>query len=142
MEMATPLKITSRKGLISMNKFLALGVAGLLTITLTGCAFFDNEARDKQACDRLSDLLTSQGEGSSIPADAPKVFVDALEREVLPLASGEFGSSIKDLIDSYRGLESKSIFDQFAGGIDTLYYSGVVLDKCVELSSSIPDSNS
>lgn len=124
-----------------MNKLLIVALASFMSISFTGCAFFDNEARDKQACDRLSDLLTAQGEGSSIPADAPKVFVDALESEVLPLASGEFGGSIKDLIDSYRGLESKSIFDQFAGGLDTLYYSGVVLDKCVELSSSIPDSN-
>jgi hypothetical protein len=122
-----------------MKKILTIGLTSLLTISLSGCAFFDNEARDKAACDRLSDLLTAQGESSALPADAPKVLVDAIERDVLPLASGEFGVSIKDLIDSYRGLESRSIFDQFAGGLDTLYYSGLVLDRCVEISSSIPE---
>ncbi len=140
--MATLSETTNHKGFINMNKVLALGVVGLAAISLSGCAFFDNEARDKAACDRLSDLLTAQGESSELPADAPKAFVDAIEREVLPLASGEFGSSIKDLIDSYRGLESRSIFDQFAGGIDTLYFSGLVLDRCVEISSSIPESTS
>lgn len=123
-----------------MKKFFIIGLTGLLTLSLSGCAFFDNEARDKAACDRLSDLLTAQGESSSLPADAPKALVDAIEREVLPLASGEFGSSIKDLIDSYRGLKSRSIFDQFAGGLDTLYFSGLVLDRCVDLSSNIPDA--
>jgi len=133
-------KTTNRRGPFSMKKLLTVGSISLLTLSLSGCAFFDNEARDKAACDRLSDLLTAQGESSALPADAPKALVDALERDVLPLASGEFGSSIKDLIDSYRGLESRSIFDQFAGGLDTLYFSGLVLDRCVEISSSIPES--
>jgi hypothetical protein len=123
-----------------MKKLLTISLTSLLTLSLSSCAFFDHEARDKAACDRLSDLLTAQGESSALPADAPKALVDAIERDVLPLASGEFGTSIKDLIDSYRGLESRSIFDQFAGGLDTLYYSGLVLDRCVDISSSIPNS--
>lgn len=122
-----------------MNRILSAGLIGILTVTLSGCAVFDNEARDKGACDRLSDLLGAQGEGS-LPVDAPKAFVDALEREILPVASGEFGGNIKDLIDSYRGLESRSIFDQFAGGLDSLYYAGLVLERCVQISSSIPES--
>lgn len=122
-----------------MKRSLLLIFAVSSLTLLTGCAFFDNEARDKAACDRLSDLITAQGEGT-LPTDASAGFVDALEREVLPIASGELGSSIKDLIDSYRGLESRSIFDQVAGGLDTLYYSGVVLERCVQLSSRVPTS--
>ena len=135
--MAIHLEITNRRGATSLNRSIRLMTAATSVMLLTGCAFFDNEARDKAACDRLSDLLTAQGEGS-LPTDASAGFVDALEQQVLPVASGELGGSIKDLIDSYRGLESRSIFDQFAGGLDTLYFAGVVLDRCVQLSSKVP----
>ena len=114
----------------------ALTLAAALTVGLSGCAVFDNEARDKAACDKLSDLLTSENT-NSIPVDASKAFITSLEREVLPLASGRFGGQIKDLIDSYKGLESRSIFDQLGGGLDSLYYAGVILEHCVDISSDI-----
>lgn len=128
---------TNPKECSNLKRFLSLTAAVAVALSLTGCAFFDNEARDKAACDRLSDVLTSQGSGS-LPTDPTSGLVDALERDILPIASGDLGGKIKDLIDSYRGLESRSIFDQFAGGLDTLYYSGLVLERCLELSSSIP----
>jgi hypothetical protein len=118
-----------------MKRFGFATTALVLTMSLSSCAFFDNEARDKAACDRLSDLLTSQGSGS-LPTDAPPSLIKALESEVLPMASGDLGGKIRDLIDAYKGLESESIFDQLGGGLDTLYYAGLVLERCVELSSS------
>ena len=118
-----------------MKRSVFLTVVLVLTTSLSSCAFFDNDARDKAACDRLSDLLTSQGSGS-FPTDAPSSLIKALENEVLPIASGDLGGKIKDLIDVYKGLESQSIFDQLGGGFDTLYYAGLVLERCVELSSS------
>lgn len=118
-----------------MKRVGFVATALVLTMSLSSCAFFNNEARDKAACDRLSDLLTSQSSGI-LPTDAPSSFVSALENEILPMASGDLGGKIKDLIDSYKGLESQSIFDQLGGGFDTLYYAGLVLERCVELSSS------
>lgn len=137
METATLSEITSHRRGSRLKNSTSFAIAGFLLFALSGCAFFDNEARDKTACDRLSDLLTSQGDGS-LPTDAPADLIRSLEREVLPLASGQLGKSIRDLLDSYNGLESRSIFDQFAGGLDTLYFAGVVLDRCVEVSSRIP----
>jgi len=134
MEMDIRSEITNHKRGSKLRKTTVALVAGSLLVALSGCAFFDNEARDKRACDRLSDVLTSEGNGS-LPADASSDLIGVLEREVLPLASGELGGQIKDLIDSYDGLASKSVFDQIAGGVDTLYYAGVVLDRCIELSS-------
>lgn len=139
--MATHSETTNHKRGSKLRKTTSALVAASLLVSLSGCAFFDNEARDKAACDRLSDILTAQGDGT-LPTDAPASFIQSIERDVLPLASGEFGRSIKDLIDSYRGLESQSIFDQFAGGLDTLYFAGIVLDRCVQLSSNIPGTNS
>ena len=138
--MATHSETTNHKRGSKLRKTTSALVAASLLVSLSGCAFFDNEARDKAACDRLSDILTAQG-GGSLPSDAPASLIDSIERDVLPLASGEFGRGIKDLIDSYRGLESQSIFDQFAGGLDTLYFAGIVLDRCVQLSSNIPGTN-
>ena len=140
MEMDIRSEITNHKRGSKLRKTTVALVAGSLLVALSGCAFFDNEARDKAACDRLSDILTAQGDGT-LPTDAPASFVESVERDVLPLASGELGRSIKDLIDSYRGLESQSIFDQLAGGLDTLYFAGIVLDRCVQVSSKIPSAN-
>ena len=117
------------------SNFAMLIIMVSSSVILTGCAFLDNDARDKSACDRLSVLLTSEGSGS-IPADPSAGLIRALEKEVLPLASGKLGGQIKDLIDSYEGLASRSIFDQVAGGLDTLYFAGVVLDRCLEVSQA------
>lgn len=138
--MGTLSETTNHKRGSKLRKITPGLIAASLLVTLSGCAFFDNEARDKAACDRLSDILTAQGDGT-LPTDAPASFIQSIERDVLPLASGEFGRSVKDLIDSYRGLESQSIFDQFAGGLDTLYFAGIVLDRCVQVSSKIPNAN-
>lgn len=137
MAMGIHSETTNHKRGSRVRKTTSIFVSAVLLVALSGCAFFDNEARDKAACDRLSDILTAQGDGT-LPTDAPASFIQSIERDVLPLASGEFGRSIKDLIDSYRGLESQSIFDQFAGGLDTFYFAGIVLDRCVQISSKIP----
>lgn len=137
--MVTHSETTSHNRGSKLKKTISALVAASLLVTLSGCAFFDNEARDKAACDRLSDILTAQG-GGTLPTDAPASLIDSIEREVLPLASGEFGRSIKNLTDSYRGLESRSIFDQLAGGLDTFYFAGIVLDRCLQVSSNIPSA--
>ena len=102
MEMDIRSEITKHKRGSKLRKTTVALVAGSLLVALSGCAFFDNEARDKRACDRLSDVLTSEGNGS-LPADASSDLIGVLERKVLPLASGESGGQIKDLIDSYDG---------------------------------------
>ena len=84
------------------SRIIGIGIGLALSLVLTGCSFLDNEARDKRACDSLSDVLTSEGNGS-LPADASSDLIGVLERKVLPLASGESGGQIKDLIDSYDG---------------------------------------
>lgn len=113
-------------------------VTGILLIlsTLSGCAFFDNEARDKAACDKLSEIITNQ-ESDDILSEATSSFLLRVEQEVLPLASGSLGSDVRDLLDSYEGTQSGSIFDQFAGGVDSIYYADLVLARCFEVSSSI-----
>ncbi len=105
-------------------------------LTLGGCAFFDRDARDRAACDEISNILSAAGE-SSIPTDASAGLITALERQALPLASARFGGDIRNLIDSYKSATSGSIFDTFAGFGDTLYFSGLVLERCYQLSSRV-----
>jgi len=113
---------------------IAMSIAAALT--LGGCAFFDRDARDRAACDQISSILSESGE-SSIPTDASAGLITALERRALPLASARFGGDIRNLIDSYKSTTSGSIFDTFAGFGDTLYFSGVVLERCYQLSSRV-----
>ena len=105
-------------------------------LTLGGCAFFDRDARDRAACDEISNILSAAGE-SSIPTDASAGLITALERQALPLASARFGGDLRNLIDSYKSTTSGSIFDTFAGFGDTLYFSGLVLERCYQLSSRV-----
>jgi hypothetical protein len=118
-----------------MKRVGHLALFSLIAVSLSGCAVFDNEARDKEACDRLSSLLTGNGEGS-LTENATADLMTQIEQEVLPLASGQFGMEIRQLIDSYGNLEEQSIFDQLAGTSDTFYYAGQILDYCVSLSSN------
>lgn len=118
-----------------MKKLLA-GVSIILgTFTISGCAVFDNEARDKAACDRLSAILSASGD-NDLADGASTDLISAIETEVLPMASGRLGAEIRNFLDSYQNLESQSIFDQLAGSSDTLFYAGQVLDYCLALSST------
>jgi hypothetical protein len=118
-----------------MKRVRHLALVSLIVFSLSGCAVFDNEARDKEACDRLSSILTGNGE-SSLTENATGDLMTQIEEEVLPLASGQFGMEIRQLIDSYGNLEERSIFDQLAGTSDTMYFAGQVLDYCLSLSSN------
>lgn len=108
----------------------------LLLSSLSGCAFFDNEARDRAACDKLSDVITTQ-EVDNLATDVTSSFMSQVESEVLPLASGALGGQIRDLLDSYENTQAGSIFDRFAGGVDGLVYSDAILARCFEVSSSL-----
>lgn len=120
-----------------MNKSIGMATIVLSTVSLSGCAIFDNEARDKAACDRLSAILSASGE-SDLAVGASTDLIFAIENEVLPMSSGRLGTDIRSFLDSYQNLESQSIFDQLAGSSDTLFYAGQVLDYCLALSSTRP----
>jgi hypothetical protein len=113
-----------------------LGTIAALTfaLILSGCALLDNQARDKEACDRLSSLLGSNN--ASLGEETSADLISRLETEVLPMASGQFVMKIRQLIDSYRNIESESIFDKLAGTSDTFLYAGEILDYCVNVSRS------
>jgi hypothetical protein len=117
-----------------LRKIRSVLVLTSTAFLITGCAAFDVDARDKAACDELSDLLSASSE-SSVPAEASPALIDALEARVLPKASASFGGTIKELIDSYKSINDKSVFDQFGGAYDTLMLGGKVLERCFELSS-------
>ena len=114
----------------------AAGLVAFSLSTLSGCAFFDNEARDRAACDKLSQVITQQ-EVDNLATDVTSDFMNSLESEVLPLASGALGTQIRDLLDSYESLSEESIFDRFAGGVDGLVYAEAILVRCVEVSSDL-----
>jgi hypothetical protein len=116
--------------------FAVTGVALLSISMLSGCAFFDRDARDKAACDEISSILTAAGE-SSIPGAPSPDLIAAIERRALPLASARFGQDIKNLVDSFKVTSSDSIFDTFAGLGDGLYLTGLVLERCYQLSSRV-----
>ena len=118
-----------------MKKSIGVVTILLSTVFLSGCAIFDNEARDKAACDKLSTILSASGD-SDLADGASTDLISAIENEVLPMASGKLGREIRSFLDSYENLESQSIFDQLAGSSDTLFYAGQVLDYCLALSST------
>lgn len=107
----------------------------LLLSSLSGCAFFDNEARDRAACDKLSDVITEQNAENL--TDVTSTFMSQVESEVLPMASGSLGGHIRDLLDSYDNTQAGSIFDRFAGGVDGIVYAEAILARCFEVSSSL-----
>ena len=120
-------------------KFGNLRIVALVVtviVALSGCAFFDRDARDRAACDEISKILSASGE-SSIPTDASDGLITALERQALPLASAQLGGNIRNLIDSYKATSSGSVFDSIAGFGDTFYFSGLVLERCYQLSSRV-----
>lgn len=117
-----------------MKKILTLTTLVSLLVALSGCSVFDPEARDKDACDELSMILSSS-EGSSLPAEATSGFIKALEDRVLPKASAQLGGTIHELIDSYKSIGKDSIFDQLGGTFDTLALGALVLDRCLAVSS-------
>jgi hypothetical protein len=119
-----------------LKRKIMLSAGGVVLLSsLSGCAFFDNEARDRAACDRLSDVITEQNVDNL--TEATPSFMSRVESEVLPLASGALGGHIRDLLDSYENTQDGSIFDQFAGGIDGLAYADAILARCFEVSSSL-----
>lgn len=119
-----------------MKKLSAAVLSLVMATTLSSCSFFDNEARDKAACDRISEIVMKE-DGSGLAVDAPAEAIRRLETEALPMASGTFGVEIQNLINAYKNTESQSIFDQFAGGVDALYYVERVFSYCVSLSSNV-----
>lgn len=119
-----------------MKRKLVFATGSLLLLsTLSGCAFFDNEARDRAACDKLSDVITEQNVDNL--TDVTSTFMSQVESEVLPMASGALGGHIRDLLDSYENTQAGSIFDRFAGGVDGVVYAEVILARCFEVSSSL-----
>lgn len=72
-----------------------------------------------------------------LATDVSSDFMNSVESDVLPLASGELGAHIRDLLDSYESLSEESIFDRFAGGVDGLVYAEAILVRCVEVSSDL-----
>lgn len=119
----------------------------ILPSALTSCSFLDKTAQDRAACDKLSELilndsnyladsgvdyssvLSGLGASGNLSAAGEK-----LEQEVLPLASMEFGSDIKKLVNYLKKTGSTSIFDvaaSYSYGIDLLTQ---VVGHCVLVS--------
>lgn len=117
-----------------LRKTTVLLIGSALVLGLSGCAVFDPEVRDKAACDELSEVLSISSE-TSVPTEASPALIEALETRVLPKASAQLGGTIHELIDSYKSMSDKSIFDQVGGAYDTLLIGGQVLERCFQLSS-------
>lgn len=113
---------TARRWVSAAVSFLSV------SLLLSGCAYFDKDAQDLAACNKISDILTaygqdgfgaSSGSGKSSNSSSESVDFDqlanALESEAVPLASMEFGQTLTKWVNGLRKIHSDSIFS-VAGG--------------------------
>ena len=118
----------------------------LIAVTSAGCSFFDREAQDKSACDKLSQVMVAQYDvgldATSIwksamgtgPETKFAVFVSEVQAQVLPLASMRFAGTLNSFISSAQRTSSNSIFDVATGYSESTEKFSQVLARCLEVS--------
>ncbi len=126
----------------------SLAIIGVtLVMALSSCTLLDKNAQDKAACDKLSELILNES-GYQGAADndyysllaslglsgSLKLTGEKIEKEVLPLASMEFGQDIDKFVNYLKKSDSTSIFELAASytyGADLLTQ---IVGHCVLVS--------
>lgn len=121
--LSTSHKHVSRIALVAATALIA-------SLAVSGCAQLDPDYQDRQACEKISEILQSAGEtgfGTS-SADAGKTSASAdsvsfdemanqLENDAIPLASMKFGETLTRWVHGLRKIHSGSMFVAVSGWI-------------------------
>lgn len=132
----------------STKLIFSLALFTSASLLLAGCTYFNKDAQDKAACDKISEILVATGEsannnpdmwGKTTLGNAPEEVMslaDRIENEAMPLASMSFAETLKLWVKSVRKLDSKSIFDVAGGTLVATDRLSEVVNRCTIIGAT------